>query len=73
VIVVSEESGSISVAREGKLSRAIEEETRLFRLLLASTRPRRNLRSTRNDFVTHLRARLSRPQQRDRRDKAEHG
>ena len=60
VIVVSEESGSISVAREGKLSRAIEEETRLFRLLLASTRPRRNLRSTRNDFVTHLRARLSR-------------
>ena len=73
VIVVSEESGSISVAREGKLSRAIEEETRLFRLLLASTRPRRNLRSTRNDFVTHLRARLTRPQQRDRQDKAEHG
>ncbi len=73
VIVVSEESGAISVARQGKLSRAIEEETRLFRVLLASTRPRRDLRATRDDFVTHLRARLSRPQQRQREKKAEHG
>lgn len=72
VIVVSEETGAISVAREGKLSRAIEEETRLFRLLLASTRPRRDLRATRQDFVTHLRARLSRPQ-RNGQKKAEQG
>jgi diadenylate cyclase len=61
VVVVSEESGSISVAREGKLSREIEDETRLFRLLLASTRPRRHPREIRNDLVTHLRARLSVP------------
>jgi len=73
VIVVSEESGAISVAREGKLSRAIEEETRLFRVLLASTRPRRELRVTRHDFVTHLRARLARTQQREREKKAEQG
>jgi diadenylate cyclase len=71
VIVVSEESGAISVAREGKLSRAIEEESRLFRVLLASTRPRRDLRTTRADFVTHLRARL-RPHHRDEK-KAEQG
>jgi diadenylate cyclase len=61
VIVVSEESGAISVAREGKLSRPIEEETRLFRVLLASTRPRRDPRSIRDDLVTHLRARLTVP------------
>jgi diadenylate cyclase len=71
VIVVSEETGGISVAREGKLSRAIEEESRLFRVLLASTRPRRDLRTTRDDLVTHLRARL-RPHQRDD-EKAEQG
>lgn len=62
VIVVSEETGAISVAREGKFSRAIEEETRLFRVLLASTRPRRGRRAIRNDLVTHLRARLTPPQ-----------
>ena len=61
VIVVSEESGSISVAREGKLSREIEDETRLFRVLLASTRPRRHPREIRDDLVTHLRARLAVP------------
>jgi diadenylate cyclase len=61
VIVVSEESGSISVAREGKLSREIEDETRLFRLLLASTRARRHPRHIRDDLVTHLRARLTVP------------
>jgi diadenylate cyclase len=64
VLVVSEETGAISVAREGKLSRAIDEETRLFRVLLASTRARRDLRVTRNDLVTHLRARLNRPHRR---------
>jgi diadenylate cyclase len=61
VVVVSEESGSICVAREGKLSRAIEDETRLFRLLLASTRPHRDSRRIRNDLVTQIRSRLSVP------------
>jgi diadenylate cyclase len=64
VIVVSEESGAISVAREGKLSRPIEDETRLFRLLLASTRARRDPRTIRDDLVTHLRARLAVPRHR---------
>lgn len=61
IVVVSEESGSISVAREGKLSREIEDETRLFRVLLASTRPRRHPREIRDDLVTHIRARLAVP------------
>lgn len=61
VVIVSEESGSISVAREGKLSREIEDETRLFRVLLASTRPRRHPREIRDDLVTQLRARLAVP------------
>lgn len=38
VVVVSEETGGIAVAREGKLSRNIEEESRLTRYLLACTR-----------------------------------
>jgi diadenylate cyclase len=58
VVVVSEESGAISVAREGKLSRPIEDETRLMRILLAVTRPPRAQRPTRDDLVAHLRARL---------------
>ncbi|HVS45337.1 MAG TPA: diadenylate cyclase CdaA [Verrucomicrobiae bacterium] len=58
VIVVSEESGEISVAREGKLSRPIEDETRLLRVLLAVTRPPRTGRPISNDLVAHLRARL---------------
>jgi len=59
VVVVSEESGSVTVAREGKLSRPIEDEARLNSILLAVTRRRR--RATRvsgNDLVAHLRARL---------------
>jgi diadenylate cyclase len=77
IMVVSEESGSIKVAREGRLSREIEDETRLFRLLLASTRPRRDPRSIRDDLVTNLRARLtvpvrSRPRSEDEQKKAEH-
>lgn len=69
VIVVSEESGTIKVAREGKLTREIEDETRLFRVLLASTRQRRHPREIRDDLVTHLRARLTVPaRQRSQRD-----
>jgi diadenylate cyclase len=70
VVVVSEETGAISVARDGKLSRAIEEETRLHRVLLASTRPRRDPRALRDDLVTHIRARL-RPHSREDSGKAE--
>ena len=61
VVVVSEETGAISLAREGKISRPIDEETRLFRLLLATTRPRRDPRAIRDDLVTNLRARLLTP------------
>ena len=61
VVVVSEETGAICIAREGKLSRPFEDESRLFRLLLATTRPRRERRPIRGDFVTQLRARLTPP------------
>jgi diadenylate cyclase len=59
VVVISEETGAISVAREGKLSRPVEEEQRLGKMLLAVTRPARNQRHIRNDVVSHIRARLS--------------
>ena len=65
VIVISEESGSICVAREGKLSRPVDEEARLVKILLAVTRPPRNRRNTPNDFVAHLRARLTPARNRD--------
>ncbi|HEX8805409.1 MAG TPA: diadenylate cyclase CdaA [Candidatus Aquilonibacter sp.] len=59
VVVVSEETGAISIAREGKLSRPVEEETRLVKVLLAVTRPPRDRRGFgRNDVVSQLRARL---------------
>jgi diadenylate cyclase len=59
VIVISEESGAISIAREGKLSRPVEEEPRLVKVLLAVTRPPRDRRGfARNDVVSQLRARL---------------
>ena len=59
VLVVSEETGAISIAREGKLSRPVEEEARLVKVLLAVTRPPRDHRRRANDFVWHLRARLA--------------
>ena len=58
VIVVSEESGAVAIAREGKLTRAIEDEGRLNNILLAVTRRRRASRPPGNDLVTHLRTRL---------------
>jgi diadenylate cyclase len=58
VVVVSEETGAITVAREGKLSRPIEDEARLNNILLAVTRRRRTTRVTGNDLVSHLRTRL---------------
>jgi diadenylate cyclase len=66
VIVVSEESGAISIAREGKLSRPLEEEARLVKVLLAVTRPPRDRRSfARNDVVSQIRARLA-PQKKNK-------
>jgi diadenylate cyclase len=60
VIVISEESGAISIAREGKLSRPVEEEARLVKMLLAVTRgPRDRRRFVDNDVVSQLRARLA--------------
>jgi diadenylate cyclase len=69
VVVASEETGAISVARAGKLSRPIEDEQRLIRLLLAMTRGPRERRP--NDFVTLLRQRLF-PQTRRERSHADH-
>jgi DNA integrity scanning protein DisA with diadenylate cyclase activity len=59
VVVISEETGAISIAREGKLSRPVEEETRLVKVLLAVTRLPRDRRRFNNDLVSHLRARLA--------------
>ncbi|HTU70881.1 MAG TPA: diadenylate cyclase CdaA [Candidatus Baltobacteraceae bacterium] len=62
VIVISEESGAICIAREGRLSRPIEEETRLIKVLLAVTRPpRERRRFVRNDVISQLRSRLAPP------------
>jgi len=59
VIVVSEESGAISIAREGKLTRPVEEEGRLVKMLLAVTRaPRDRRRFVNNDLVSHVRGHL---------------
>jgi diadenylate cyclase len=63
VIVVSEETGAITIARDGKLSRPVEEESRLIKMLLAVTRPLRRERM-RNDLISHLRARLTAPRRR---------
>jgi diadenylate cyclase len=59
VVVVSEESGGVSIARDGKLTRPVEEEQRLTKMLMAVTRPSRRERRSPNDLVSHLRSRLS--------------
>jgi len=71
VIVVSEETGAISVSREGKLSRPVEEEARLVKVLLAVTRPPRSHRRRANDVVSRLRARVV-PQMSQGKSHAEH-
>lgn len=57
VLVISEETGAITIAREGKLSRPVDEEQRLVKMLLAVTRPPRRLRGRRDDPRTQLRSR----------------
>ncbi|MEO9171090.1 MAG: diadenylate cyclase CdaA [Candidatus Baltobacteraceae bacterium] len=59
IVVVSEETGAISVAREGKLSRPVEEEARLVKILLAVTRAPRDHRRLPNDIVSTIRTRLA--------------
>ncbi|HUA09815.1 MAG TPA: diadenylate cyclase CdaA [Candidatus Acidoferrales bacterium] len=72
VIVISEETGAITIAREGKLSRPVEEEPRLTKMLLAVTRPPRDRRGfARNDVVSQLRARLA-PQKNKESLRADH-
>ena len=61
VLVVSEQSAAIRIARAGKLSRPVEDESRLVKMLLAVTRPPRRTRRGPNDFITQLRARLRTP------------
>jgi diadenylate cyclase len=58
VVVVSEQTGGIRIARSGKLSRPADDEQRLTKMLLAVTRPPRHLRRRPNDFISNLRARL---------------
>jgi diadenylate cyclase len=57
VLVVSEETGAITIARGGKLSRPIDDEQRLVKMLLAITRPPRRERR-RPDVISNLRLRL---------------
>ena len=71
IVVISEESGAISIAREGKLSRPVEEEQRLVKMLLAVTRPPREQRGFNNDLVSHLRARIA-PQHLEESGHADH-
>jgi diadenylate cyclase len=73
VVVVSEESGAVSIARGGKLSRPFEDDVRLRRALLASVRPPRqrrafSVRASRGiDLVAHVRERLFAPRMRSSR------
>jgi len=54
VIVISEETGHVAVAREGRLSRDIGDEARLDRLLLACIRAPRT--KVREDLIAQVRA-----------------
>ena len=58
VIVISEERGSVRIARDGKLSRAVDDEERLRRFLLSVTRPARDPATAGADFVMQMRARI---------------
>ncbi|MBV8600192.1 MAG: TIGR00159 family protein, partial [Candidatus Eremiobacteraeota bacterium] len=58
VLVISEQTGSISIARGGKLSREIADEERLRRVLLACTRPPRARRQATPNLLAKIRQRL---------------
>jgi len=57
IVVVSEQTGAVSIARGGKLSRPVDDEQRLIKVLLAVTRPPRGQRRP-TDIIAHLRSRL---------------
>lgn len=61
VLVVSEQTGGIRIARGGRLSRPVDDEQRLVKMLLAVTRPSRRERRRPNDLIAQLRARLRTP------------
>jgi len=56
VVIVVSESGAISVARGGRLSREIDDQERLRKVLLACTRPPRVRRRHREGVFANLRA-----------------
>lgn len=58
VVVVSEETGGITIARDGRLSRPVDDEQRLIRMLLAVTRPPRAQRRGSGDLISRLRSRV---------------
>lgn len=60
VIVISEQSGAISIARGGRLSREIADEERLRRVLLACTRPARIRRQAAPGLFAKMRTRIPR-------------
>lgn len=69
VVVVSEQTGTVTIARGGKLSRPIDDEQRLLKLLLAVTRPPRQQRRRPNDLIEQIRLRLRAPR-RERESRA---
>ncbi len=58
VLVVSEQTGAITIARAGKLSRPVDDEQRLVKMLLAVTRPPRHQRGRPTDLISTIRSRL---------------
>jgi diadenylate cyclase len=62
VVVVSEESGLVSVARAGRLSVPIDDEERLRRVLAACIRPTRRRAASDGGLFAHLLTRVPRAQ-----------
>jgi diadenylate cyclase len=60
VLVVSEQTGAISIARGGRLSREIADRERLRRVLLACTRPPRVRRQNAPNIFSRMRTRIPR-------------
>jgi diadenylate cyclase len=60
VVVVSEETGAVSIAREGRLSVQIDGEERLNKVLSAIVRPPRRLRGAVNPMLANLLSRIPR-------------
>jgi diadenylate cyclase len=67
VVVVSEESGSVSVARAGRLSVQIDDEARLAKVLSAIVRPARRARPGGDNLIATIISRISRAVDRSQR------